>query len=228
MKNLNVKKMFVPGVYLVAVISVIACIAITISSISKYLSEKKDFTYSVNGLIDDDTVPVQGDEENSGKNPNTEDNTTKNTSIIRPYKSEGVTIGRYFYDFEAESKNQENAIIYYENTYMQNSGVDYISENSFDVISVLNGKVLSVEKDEILGNIVKIEHDKEFVTVYQGIENKELKVGDTVNQGQVIGTSGSSKVNSNYKTSLHFEVYYKGELMDPENFYSIKLDELKD
>lgn len=223
MKNLNVKKLFVPGVYLIAVISVIACIWLTISSISKYLSEKRDFTYSVNGLIDEDAVPVQGEE---NKNPNGD--TNNKLGIIKPYKDESVTIGRYFYDFEDEEKNQENAIIYYENTYMQNSGVDYISETPFDVLSVMNGKILSVETDEVLGNIVKIEHEKDFITVYQGIEKTELKVGDTVNQGQVIGKSGTSKVNSNYKTSLHFEVYYKGSLMDPENFYSLKLDELED
>ncbi len=223
MKNLNVKKLFVPGVYLIAVISVIACIWLTISSISKYLSEKRDFTYSVNGLIDEDAVPVQGEE---NKNPNGD--TNNKLGIIKPYKDESVTIGRYFYDFEDEEKNQENAIIYYENTYMQNSGVDYISETPFDVLSVMNGKILSVETDEVLGNIVKIEHEKDFITVYQGIEKTELKVGDTVNQGQVIGKSGTSKVNSNYKNSLHFEVYYIGSLMYPENFYSFKLDELDD
>ncbi len=221
MKNLNVKKLFVPGVYLISVISVIACIVLTITSINKYLTEKKDFTYSVNGLIDEDSVPVQGSDNN--------DNTTTPTNpneIIRPYKSDKVTIGRYFYDFEAEAKNQENAIIYYENTYMQNSGVDYISETVFDVVSVLNGKVLSVDTDEILGNVVKVEHDKELITVYQGIDKVNLKVGDTVTQGQVIGTSGTSSINSNYSTSLHFEVYYKGSLMDPENFYKLNLKDL--
>ena len=223
MKNLNVKKMFVPGVYLVAVISVIACVFITISSISKYMSEKRDFTYTVNGLIDEDSVPVQGEDKEDDK-----DNSNAITQIIKPYKAEDVTVGRYFYDFEDEAKNQESAIIFYENTYMQNSGVDYISENVFDVLSVLNGKVLSVEKDEVLGNIVKIEHEKNFVTVYQGIDVNEIKVGDTVTQGQVIGKSGTSKVNSNYTTSLHFEVYHKGTLMDPENFYTLKLNELED
>lgn len=223
MKNLNIRKMFVPGVYLVAVISIIACVVLTVTSINKYLTEKKDFTYSVNGIIDDNTVPVQGGE-NNGDVPT---NVTVNTSIIRPYKAEDVTIGRYFYDFEDEAKKQESAIIYYENTYMQNSGVDYISDNPFDVVSVLNGKVLSVDSDEVLGNIVKIEHDKELVTVYQGIDKVTLKVGDTVTQGQTIGTSGTSSINANYKTSLHFEVYYKGTLMDPENFYNMKLEDLK-
>lgn len=223
MKNLNIKKMFVPGVYLVAVFSVIACITITVLGINKYLDEKKDFNYSVNGLIDENVVPVQG-EDKKDNNENTKN--PEVASIIRPYKADSVKIGRYFYDFEAEAKNQESSIIFYENTYMQNSGVDYISENVFDVISVLDGKVISVETDEVLGNIVKIEHDKELISVYQGIDKVALKKGDSVNQGQVVGTSGTSLINSNYTTSLHFEVYYKGTLMDPENFYSLNLKEL--
>lgn len=222
MKNLNVKKMIIPGVYLVAVLAVMACVLLTIVSINKYFTEQKDFTYSVNGLIDEDAVPVQGDNKTPTPTPEKSDDEV----IIRPYKSEDVSVGRYFYDFEGEAKNQENAIVYYENTYMQNSGVDYKSETVFDVVSVLNGKVLSVETDEVLGNIVKIQHDKEIVSVYQGIDKVNLKVGDSVTQGQVIGTSGTSAINSNYTTSLHFEVYYKGTLMDPENFYTRSLKDL--
>lgn len=230
MKNLNVKKMFVPGVYLVAVVSIIACVVLTVTSINKYLTEKRDFTYSVNGIIDDVIVPVQGNDNNTDKQDSNLSNGNKsdNSSIIRPYKAEDVTVGRYFYDFEDEEKSQENAIIFYENTYMQNSGVDYISEKVFDVQSVLNGKVLSVDTDDVLGNIVKIEHDKDLITVYQGIDKVTLKVGDNVTQGQVIGTSGTSQINSNYTSSLHFEVYYKGSLMDPEKMYDMKLDDLKD
>lgn len=217
MKKLNVKKMIIPTVYLVAVLSVVSCVMLTISGINKYLSDKKDFTYSVNGIINNNLVPVQGEEQTPKEGEE---------KIIRPYKSESVTIGRHFYDFEADAKNQENAIIFYEDTYMQNSGVDYISETAFDIVSVLSGKVLSVDSDEILGNIVKIEHAKELVTVYQGIDKVNVKVGDTINQGQLIGTSGTSTINSNYTTSLHFEVYYKGSLIDPENFYKLDLKDL--
>ena len=109
---------------------------------------------------------------------------------------------------------------------MQNSGVDYISDQVFDILSVLDGKVISVLKDETLGNIVKIEHDKEIVSVYQGIDEVSVKEGDLVTQGNIIGKSGTSKVNSNFTTSLHFEVYYKGTLMDPESFYTLKLEDL--
>lgn len=216
MKKLSFKKLFVPSLYLVAVLSVIGCITLTISGISKYLDEKKDFTYSVNGLIENNVQKVQGEETTN----------TNSSSIIRPYKSDTVSVGRYFYDFEGEAGNQENAIIYFQNTYMQNSGVDYISDNVFDVISVLDGKVKSVETDDTLGNIIKIEHQKDIYTIYQGVDKVSVKEGDTIIQGQVIATSGTSEINSNFKTSLHFEVYYKGSLIDPENFYALNLNDL--
>ena len=211
----SVKKIFVPTIYLIAILSVVGCILLTIMSINKYLTESEKFDYSINGLIDNEVKPVQG-----------EDITKNNVKVIKPFRNEKVTIGRGFYDFEGEQTNQEKSIIFYENTYMQNSGVDYVSDEVFDVISVLAGKVISVDTDEILGNIVKIEHDKNIITTYQGIDKVALKVGDVISQGTIVGVSGKSLVNSNYTTSLHFEVNYKCELIDPEKFYSLNVNEL--
>ena len=211
----SVKKIFVPTIYLIAILSVGGCILLTIMSINKYLTESEKFDYSINGLIDNEVKPVQG-----------EDITKNNVKVIKPFRNEKVTIGRGFYDFEGEQTNQEKSIIFYENTYMQNSGVDYVSDEVFDVISVLAGKVISVDTDEVLGNIVKIEHDKNIITTYQGIDKVALKVGDVISQGTIVGVSGKSLVNSNYTTSLHFEVNYKGELIDPEKFYSLNVNEL--
>lgn len=209
----SVKKLFVPTVYLIAVLSVVGCVFLTIFSINKYLSETEKFDYSINGIIDSNVKSVQGNEEESN-------------SIIKPYRGENISIGRSYYDFQGDEASQEKSIIFYENTYIQNSGVLYVSDKAFDVVSVLAGKVVSVDTDETLGNIVKIEHDKNIITTYQGIDNIALKVGDNVTQGTVVGTSGKSLVNSNYETSLHFEVSYKGELIDPENFYSLNVNEL--
>lgn len=217
MKN-GLKKLFVPAVYFIAVVSVIGCIVLTITSINKYLTNEDKINYSVDGIIKEETSLVNKNQEEIIQ--------TDEESIIRPYKSDKVSIGRYFYDFEAEAKEQENAIIFYENTYMQNSGVDYISDEVFDVISVLDGKVLNIDYNEVLGNIIKIEHEKDIVTVYQGIDKADLKEGDEIKQGDIIGKSSTSLVNSKYPNSLHFEVYYKGTLIDPENFYTLKLADL--
>lgn len=206
---IKIKKLIIPSIYVGAIILIISSIMLVISSINKYLTIPKDYNYSVETNFEN-IIPV----------------VETNNQIIKPYLSDNVTIGKYFYDFEANEERQQNSIIFYENTYMQNSGVDYISDTQFDILAVLDGEVISVETDDTLGNIVKIKHDKNIITVYQGIDNIEIEKGNKVNQGSIIGTSGTSKINTNYTTSLHFEVYYNGQLIDPENFYSLNLQDL--
>ena len=206
---IKAKKMIIPSIYISAVVLIVASILLVISSINKYLTIPKDYNYAVDAQFEN-IVPV----------------VETQTTIIKPFLSEDVKVGKYFYDFEADEERQQNSIIFYENTYMQNSGVDYVSDTVFDVVAVLDGEVISVETDSTLGNIVKLKHDKNLITVYQGIDNIDLKEGSTINQGTIIGTSGTSKINTNYTTSLHFEVYYNGELMDPENFYTLNIADL--
>ncbi len=206
---IKAKKMIIPSIYILAVILIVASILLVVSSINKYLTIPKDYNYAVDTQFEN-VIPV----------------VETQVTIIKPYLSEDVKIGKYFYDFEADEERQQNSIIFYENTYMQNSGVDYVSDTVFDVVAVLDGEVLSIETDSTLGNIVKLKHDKNLITVYQGIDNIDLKEGSTVNQGTIIGTSGTSKINTNYATSLHFEVYYNGELIDPENFYALNIEDL--
>lgn len=206
---IKAKKMIIPSIYILAVILIVASILLVVSSINKYLTIPKDYNYAVDTQFEN-VIPV----------------VETQATIIKPYLSEDVKVGKYFYDFEADEERQQNSIIFYENTYMQNSGVDYVSDTVFDVVAVLDGEVISVETDPTLGNIVKLKHDKNLITVYQGIDNIDLKEGSTVNQGTIIGTSGTSKINTNYATSLHFEVYYNGELIDPENFYALNIEDL--
>ena len=70
-----------------------------------------------------------------------------------------VKIGKYYYDYKADETKQQNSITYHDNTYMQNSGIDYILEETFEVNSILDGTVTNVTTDELLGNCVEIKHD---------------------------------------------------------------------
>lgn len=211
MSNSSFKKLVIPTLYLISVALVIGSIFIVVNSVNKYLTVPEDYDYVLDKTFSEDTIPVVS---------------TKN-SIIRPYLSEQVKIGRYFYDFESASENQEQSIIYYENTYMQNSGVDYVSENVFDIVSILDGEVLNVEVDETLGNIIKIKHNDNLISVYEGIEDITLKEGDSVHQGQILGKSGTSKINKDYASSLHFEVYHNGAVIDPENIYTMQVSDFE-
>lgn len=204
------KRLVIPTIYTISLLLIIGSIFLLVRGISNYFKEPVNYDYSVKNVFED-TIPVQ---------------TNKNL-IIKPYLSENVNIGKYFYDYEGEKSSQEKSLIYYENTYMQNSGVDYISNSEFDVVSILDGEVISVENDKILGNIIQIKHDKELISIYQGIDQVSVQKGDSVNQGQILGVSSTSKINPEYNSSLHFEVYYKGEIIDPENLYTLSIEDFQ-
>ncbi len=204
------KRLVVPTVYAISLLLIIGSVFILVRGVSNYFKEPIDYNYSVKNVLER-TIPVQA---------------TKNL-IIKPYLSENVNIGKYFYDYEGERESQEKALVYYENTYMQNSGVDYISNSVFDVVSILDGEVISVENDKTLGNIVQIKHDKDLISIYQGIDEVSVQKGDVVDQGQILGVSSSSKINPEYNSSLHFEVYHKGEIIDPENLYTLSIEDFQ-
>lgn len=146
--------------------------------------------------------------------------------IVRPYLDNTVTIAKSFYDYDGEATDQEKAIIFYENTYMQNSGVDYASENVFDVISVLDGTVISVEENDILGTTIEVRHSNDLISVYQSLSEVAVKKDDQIIQGQIIAKSGISNINKDMGNHLHFELYYKGKIVNPEEYYNKSVDEL--
>ena len=146
--------------------------------------------------------------------------------IIKPFINDKVTIAKSYYDYKAEADSQKNSIIYYENIYMQNSGVDYKLEEVFDVVSVLDGKVISVEDNDMMGTTVQIKHDNNLISVYQSLSNVKVKVDDTIIQGQVIAQSGESNINKDLGNHLHFELYHNGNIVNPEEYYNKSIEEL--
>ena len=174
-----------------------------ISIVSMKESGKKDEPLEnvdfVTGTVVNDNIPVI--------------NTT--TKVIKPYTDESVTIGKYFYDYKGTKEQQEKSIIYHENTYLQNSGVDFISQNVFDVVSILPGTVADVSDNESLGKTVQIKHDNGYVSVYQSLSEVSVKKGNSISQGQTIGKSGTNELDKEMGNHLHFELYTNGQVVDP-------------
>ncbi|MGM9878534.1 MAG: peptidoglycan DD-metalloendopeptidase family protein [Bacilli bacterium] len=193
------------------VVSIVALVCLLSYAITKSLTVAEDklqenLEYVSYEVLTDNIMPVSKEE------------TTTNTEIIRPYTDTSVEIGKSYYDYKAESENQEDSIIYYENTYIQNTGVDYISKNIFNVNAIADGKVISVTEDDIVGNTVKIEHNNNMISVYQSIKDVTVKENDEVTQGQVIATSGTNNISSDLGNHLHFELYKENILVNPEDF----------
>ena len=150
----------------------------------------------------------------------------KDDKIIKPFNSEDVNVLKKYYDKDAESNVQEESLLFYQNTYMPNTGILYSNKESFDVVSVLDGTVESVVADEIMGNIVTVKHSNNLTTVYQCLNEVHVMTGDLIKQGDVIGTSGINKLESSSENMLLFEVIKGGEYINPDTFYNMKIEEL--
>ena len=141
-----------------------------------------------------------------------------NTTVkpINPYTDQKVKVGKTYYDYKAEEQSQLNSIIKHDNTYIQNTGMDFVGEDIFDVVSILDGTVEKVSDDDTLGKVIEIKHNDGNISVYQSLSEVYVKKGDMVNQGQQIGKSGTNALDKDLGNHLHFEIYSNGDAINPE------------
>lgn len=144
--------------------------------------------------------------------------------MINPYTDSSVTISKSYYDYKGEATEQEKSITVYENTYIQNTGIDYISTNTFDIVSVLDGTVVTAKEDELLGKVVEVKHDNGLITSYQSLSEITVQKNDKIKQGQVIGKSGTNKLDKEIGNHLHFEIYENGSSVNPINYLNKEVD----
>lgn len=212
----KIKSFAVPGIYALSLVLFVLSLYFGQKLLSNTLLKEKNLVNDEIEYVDSEII------ENNNYLPVVE---TKET-IVKPFVSSDVKVSKDYYDYMAESENQQNAIIFYENTYMQNSGIDYCSDKAFDVVSILDGTVIDVKSDNVLGTIVEIRHTNEIISVYQSLGEINVKLDDKVMQGQVIGKSGKSNLNVNIENGLHFELYYMGQVVNPSDYYDKSLTDL--
>jgi stage II sporulation protein Q len=131
-----------------------------------------------------------------------------------------VEIKTPFYDDKASKEEQEAALVFYDNTYHPNHGIDIVRKDgkTFDVTASLSGTVTKAEKDPILGYVVEIDHENGVVTVYQSLADLKVKDGDTVKQGEVIGKAGQSQFNQEAGIHAHFEIRKDNKPVNPIDY----------
>ena len=211
MNKRNLKLFAVPAIYTLAVL---------VFGTSMYLIQK----VVNNNKFESNEVMEYVDKEIVTDNEYIPVMVTENT-IMKPFSNDGVTINKAFYKYDDETKNQEEALIIYKDTYMQNSGVDYKFSEVFDVMAVLDGTIIDVTDNEILGKMIKIRHSNDLVSTYACLSDVNLKTDDMVLRGQIIGKSGTCNLYST-DYNLHFELSYQGKNINPEDSYNKREDEL--
>ncbi len=99
------------------------------------------------------------------------------------------------------------------------SGVDFVGEKGEPIYASGNGKVVEVAFNFFgYGKEVVIDHGFGYKTRYAHLNTICVKEGDVVERGQEIGGMGNSGRSTG--THLHYEVMYKGNRVNPSNYFS--------
>ena len=106
-------------------------------------------------------------------------------------------------------------------------GVDYAAPKGTPVYAVGDGKVIKKGWDKGGGRFVKIKHNSVYTTVYMHFSKfANVKVGDYIQQGQVIGYVGSSGLATG--PHLDFRFYMNGKPVDPLKVKSPPVEPIKE
>lgn len=104
-------------------------------------------------------------------------------------------------------------------------GMDFTAPTGTDIFATGNGIVKEVGRNAGYGNVVLIDHGYGYETMYGHLSRTNVKIGQTVNRGDVIGFVGSSGAST--APHLHYEVMKNGQKVNPQNYYFQDLNPLE-
>lgn len=97
-------------------------------------------------------------------------------------------------------------------------GIDFAAKIGTPVQATASGTVKSVQSAEGgYGLKIEIAHSEGFVTKYAHLSDIQVKEGELVTLGQVIGLSGNTGAST--APHLHYEVLKDGKYVDPKNYF---------
>ena len=210
-KKLKLKRWASTIIYL----SLVSLVFISVMFVSKILDNKYGEPLNLSFILKDfisNDIPVVSYEEDK---------------VIKPFDSETVTIDINYYDHNSNEETQKKSLILYENTYMPNTGILYTNKEQFSILATLDGKVTKISEEELLGKVIEITHNSSLITTYYSIDNIAVSEGQTIKQGDILGTSGKNNISSTSDNMLLFEVSLNGHNINPENYYQTKIEDLQ-
>ncbi len=185
-----------------------------ITMISKNISKKKSLVSILLGLILVAGVFVfYGFNNQRVVEPISEIYTNNSNSLKRkvpsifPLKHSGE------YYIAAEYGFRKHPILGY---VRKHNGVDIKADKGTEVIATANGVVTRADEAGGYGNCVRIKHGEKFETRYAHLNGFNVKPGDKVKRGDVIGFVGATGLSTS--PHLHYEVLQNEKYVDPADY----------
>lgn len=95
--------------------------------------------------------------------------------------------------------------------------IDITAPENSVVKAALDGSVIYAGWNDDTGYTIQIQHDNDIITIYKHNQKLLKKTGDKVSAGTPIALVGSTGALST-GDHLHFELWYKGEAVNPADY----------
>jgi murein DD-endopeptidase MepM/ murein hydrolase activator NlpD len=97
-------------------------------------------------------------------------------------------------------------------------GMDFTAPFGTDIYATGNGTVIAILSSQRgLGKHIIIDHDFGYTSIYAHLSNFNVRVGQKVQRGDIIGYVGST--GTSVANHLHYEIKLNGVNVDPVNYY---------
>lgn len=98
-------------------------------------------------------------------------------------------------------------------------GLDMVGGYLANIYATAPGKVIFAGRNGGYGKSVVIEHKNNFKTLYAHLNSYNVKVGDIVKRGDIIGVQGNTGKSTGHH--LHYEIFKNDKRFNPKEFIKV-------
>lgn len=107
----------------------------------------------------------------------------------------------------------------YQKSSLQHFGIDVAAQDDTHIMATAEGTIVSANWSVEDGYNIIIQHENNLISCYKYNDKLLKNIGDYVERGEaiaILGSTGKSSANPH----LHFELWYNGTSLDPQDYIS--------
>ncbi|MGI6005324.1 MAG: peptidoglycan DD-metalloendopeptidase family protein [Christensenellales bacterium] len=194
------------------------------ASASASPSDGQDFGVASSQKEDDPTESPDPSSSPSGQPQPSESPDTSSPEPQKPVSATPKVTLRKPVEGEISMKYAMEELIYSStlNEWRTHAGIDIKAAEGTTVVAAMGGTVSDIRKDMLYGNVVELQHEGGYATMYAGLSAvaQGLEIGQSVTAGQAVGTVGNTVTfEVDEGAHLHFEVTLAGKPVNPEDYF---------
>ncbi len=188
------------------------------------------------------TTKAEGDEDleaKASKNASSQTNQSKRTESTATQSEDSAAVttsasnswnwpleGEVAEAFSTETLSYNEAM----GDWRTHTGVDIAAKVGDTVTAAIEGTVISVKDDVMLGKTVTVQTSGKLNTIYGNLADKvSVTSGDKIQAGQTIGMVGETASGEKHDTAwLHFAVEQDGKALDPMQYLQKQTMKIQD